>query len=277
MSLKFSKMQGIGNDFVVLDRREQTDPLSAAAARRIADRHFGVGCDQVLSIETATDPAAAFAYGIWNQDGSAAGQCGNGVRCVVAWLARAGLIDRGVVRLQGPSGLVGCELLESGMVRVNMGAPNFAPASLPFLAADEASVYLLRVDGNDVEVAAVSIGNPHVVIRVEDIKRAPVNRIGALLESHARFPDRVNVGFVQLLDRGHIALRVFERGVGETLACGTGACAAAVVGIRLGALEARVVVALPGGELLIDWAGAAEPVWMTGAAEFVYEGIWHEH
>lgn len=276
MSLKFSKMHGIGNDFVVLDRREQATALGAGDVRRIADRHFGVGCDQVLSIESATDPAAAFAYAIWNQDGSAAGQCGNGVRCVVAWLAREGLIGKGAVRLQGPSGLVGCELLEHGMVRVNMGAPNFAPESLPFLADAEASVYPLRVDGNDVEVAAVSMGNPHVVIRVEDIKRAPVNRMGQMIESHARFPDRVNVGFVQLLDRGHIALRVFERGVGETLACGSGACAAAVVGIRLGALDAHVVVALPGGELLVDWGGAAEPVWLTGAAEFVYEGVLHE-
>lgn len=275
--LTFSKMHGIGNDFVVLDRRASADSeLDAAWVRRLADRHTGIGCDQLLSIETASAPGAAFAYGIWNQDGSPARQCGNGVRCVVAWLARAGLIGPGALRLQSPSGLVDCELLDSGWVRVAMGVPDFRPAALPFIAEAEGSSYPLRVEGEDIDIAVVSIGNPHAVVRVEAVARAPVRRLGALIEAHPRFPERVNVGFVEIVSREQLLLRVFERGVGETLACGTGACAAAVVGMRLGALERCVWVSLSGGTLRIEWPDDNQPVSMSGPAAFVFEGEFHE-
>lgn len=275
--LAFSKMHGIGNDFIVLDRRASDGAdLDAARVRRLADRHTGIGCDQLLSIETASTPGAAFAYGIWNQDGSPARQCGNGVRCVVAWLARAGLIGPGALRLQSPSGPVDCELLDSGWVRVAMAVPDFDPAALPFIAEAEANSYPLRVEGEDIDITVVSIGNPHAVVRVDAVARAPVQRLGALIEAHPRFPERVNVGFVEIVSREQLFLRVFERGVGETLACGTGACAAAVVGMRLGVLDRRAWVSLPGGELLIEWPAPDQPVWMSGPAAFVFEGEFHE-
>ncbi len=275
--LAFSKMHGIGNDFIVLDRRASNGAdLEAAWIRRLADRHTGIGCDQLLSIEMASTPGAAFAYGIWNQDGSPARQCGNGVRCVVAWLARAGLIGPGALRLQSPSGLVDCELLDSGWVRVAMAVPDFNPAALPFIAEAEASSYPLRVEGEDIDITVVSIGNPHAVVRVDAVARAPVQRLGALIEAHPRFPERVNVGFVEIVSPEQLFLRVFERGVGETLACGTGACAAAVVGMRLGVLDRRAWVRLPGGELLIEWPAPDQPVWMSGPAAFVFEGEFHE-
>jgi len=275
--LAFSKMHGIGNDFIVLDRRASNGAdLEAAWIRRLADRHSGIGCDQLLSIEMASTPGAAFAYGIWNQDGSPARQCGNGVRCVVAWLARAGLIGPGALRLQSPSGLVDCELLDSGWVRVAMAVPDFNPAALPFIAEAEASSYPLRVEGEDIDITVVSIGNPHAVVRVDAVARAPVQRLGALIEAHPRFPERVNVGFVEIVSPEQLFLRVFERGVGETLACGTGACAAAVVGMRLGVLDRRAWVRLPGGELLIEWPAPDQPVWMSGPAAFVFEGEFHE-
>ncbi len=275
--LAFSKMHGIGNDFIVLDRRASNGAdLEAAWIRRLADRHTGIGCDQLLSIEIASTPGAAFAYGIWNQDGSPARQCGNGVRCVVAWLARAGLIGPGALRLQSPSGLVDCELLDSGWVRVAMAVPDFNPAALPFIAEAEASSYPLRVEGEDIDITVVSIGNPHAVVRVDAVARAPVQRLGALIEAHPRFPERVNVGFVEIVSPEQLFLRVFERGVGETLACGTGACAAAVVGMRLGVLDRRAWVRLPGGELLIEWPAPDQPVWMSGPAAFVFEGEFHE-
>jgi diaminopimelate epimerase len=276
VKLHFDKMHGIGNDFVVVDWRGRGSRIDADLARLLADRHFGIGCDQLLSIEPATDPDCAFRYGIWNTDGSEAGQCGNGVRCVAAWLHRAGLIGRGGVRLQSPSGPVQCTLLDNGRVRVDMGAPRFEPAAIPLRAVAMADAYRLTLRDGQVEVAAVSMGNPHAVLHVADTALADVAGIGPQIENHPDFPERCNVGFMQVVSRSHIALRVFERGVGETLACGTGACAAAVAGIRSGALDRQVRVSLPGGDLDIDWPDDQSSVWMTGPTQFVFQGEWHD-
>ncbi len=276
MSLGFSKMHGIGNDFVVVDWRQQAQPLSAELARRLADRHRGIGCDQVLSIEAASDPDCAFRYGIWNPDGSRAGQCGNGVRCVAAWLARAGLIGRGAVRLQSPSGPVQCELLDDLQVRVDMGAPRFDPAQIPLHDLARAERYRLALPQGEIDLGAVSMGNPHAVLQVDDVERAAVLTLGPQIQIHPAFPDRCNVGFMQVIARDHIRLRVFERGVGETLACGTGACAAAVIGMQWGLLDRCVRVSLPGGDLQIEWPDASASVWMSGPAQFVFEGEWHD-
>ncbi len=271
--LRFSKMHGIGNDFVLIDCRTRPFDLDTADIRRLGDRHTGVGFDQLLSIEPATDPACAYRYGIWNTDGSRAGQCGNGVRCVAAWLARAGALGAGATRLESPSGAVAVELLDDASVRVAMGTPVFDPHAVPLRAAAEAPTYRLDVVGHRVELGAVSMGNPHAVIEVDDVTLAPVATLGPQVEMHADFPDRCNVGFVQVLDRGHLRLRVWERGVGETLACGSGACAAVAVLRRRGRVDGRVSVELPGGTLGIEWPGAGE-LWMTGPAAFVFEGEW---
>lgn len=271
--LRFTKMHGIGNDFVVIDARTRPFELSAAEIRRLGDRHMGVGFDQLLTIEPANDPSCAFRYGIYNTDGSSAGQCGNGVRCVAAWLERAGALQPGTTRLQSPSGAVAVELLNDGRVRVAMGIPDFTPVSIPLRVHEEASTYRLDVAGHQVELGAVSMGNPHAVLEVESIKSAPVAALGAQIEMHTAFPDRCNVGFAQIVSRTRVLLRVWERGVGETLACGSGACAATAVLHRRGMVENHVTVVLPGGELQIEWAGEGE-LWMTGAAEFVFEGEW---
>lgn len=271
--LRFSKMHGIGNDFVLIDCRTRPFDLDTADIRRLGDRHTGVGFDQLLSIEPATDPACAYRYGIWNTDGSRAGQCGNGVRCVAAWLARAGALGAGATRLESPSGAVAVELLDDTSVRVAMGTPEFDPRAVPLRAAAEAPTYRLDVVGHRVELGAVSMGNPHAVIEVDDVTLAPVATLGPQVEMHADFPDRCNVGFVQVLDRGHLRLRVWERGVGETLACGSGACAAVAVLRRRGRVDGRVSVELPGGTLGIEWPGSGE-LWMTGPAAFVFEGEW---
>jgi diaminopimelate epimerase len=276
VNLRFDKMHGIGNDFVIVDWRGREARIDAGLARRLADRHFGIGCDQLLSIETASESGCAFRYGIWNTDGSEAGQCGNGVRCVAAWLFRAGLIGRGGVRLQSPSGPVQCALLDDGRVRVDMGVPKFSPAAIPLRTTAESDLYRLSLRDRQIEVAAVSMGNPHAVLRVEDTAGADVADLGPQIESHPDFPERCNVGFMQIVNRTEIALRVFERGVGETLACGTGACAAAVVGMRSGELERKVRVSLPGGQLEIEWPDATSSVWMTGPTQFVFEGEWHD-
>jgi diaminopimelate epimerase len=274
--LRFTKMHGIGNDFVVVDARTQPFDLTVAEIRHVGDRHTGVGFDQLLTIEPASDASCAFRYGIYNTDGSTAGQCGNGVRCVAVWLARAGALRAGATRLQSPSGAVAVELLDDARVRVAMGVPDFAPAAIPLRVEAEASSYRLDVAGHHVELGAVSMGNPHAVIVVDDVATAPVESLGAQLEMHADFPDRCNVGFVQALSRTRVLLRVWERGVGETLACGSGACAAMAVLRRRGLVDDRVTVALPGGELEIEWPGQGE-LWMTGPAQFVFEGEWHFH
>ena len=275
MSLRFTKMHGIGNDFVVLDRRDASTALSADLARRLADRHFGVGCDQVMTIERSDDAAFAFRYGIYNADGSRAGQCGNGLRCVVRWLADRGLVRGQGIRLLGPSGPVQVNVLDDGRIRADMGVPQFDAVQVP-LAASTATRYVLELDGQSIVFGAVSMGNPHAVIAVEDVTVAPVLALGARVETHAMFPDRVNVGFVQVVDRSHVHLRVFERGVGETLACGSGACAAVAVLRAWDRVDADVQVQLPGGALDISWIGPGHPVWMTGPATTVFEGEWND-
>jgi diaminopimelate epimerase len=272
MSLAFTKMQGIGNDFVIVDCRSRPLGLDTNSIARIGDRRFGVGFDQLLTLEPARDASCSFRYGIYNSDGSLAGQCGNGVRCVAAWLRRDGALGTGATRLESPSGPVSVELLDDGRVRVDMGVPRFAPVDVPCLASAEADFYRLRVAAADVEFGAVSMGNPHAVIEVHTVASAPLATVGAALSTNAYFPQGCNAGFVERVDAKHVRLRVWERGAGATLACGTGACAAVVILRRRGKLDADVAVDLPGGTLLVHWQGAGMPVWMTGAAEFVFEG-----
>jgi diaminopimelate epimerase len=270
--MRFTKMHGIGNDFVVVDGRNGGFDLRPAQMAAIADRHTGVGFDQLLSIEPSPDPSCAFYYGIWNADGSAAGQCGNGVRCVAAWLHRAGAfpVDHDT-RLLSPSGPVTVRVLADGRVSVDMGEPQFSPASLPFLA-EAAESYDLTAGHQAVTLRVVSMGNPHAVVEVDDLEDPRWNELAPLLTSHAAFPEGCNIGFVRQLDAGHVQLRVHERGSGWTRACGTGACAAAAVLMRAGRLDATARVDLPGGRLQIDWAGPGHRLWMTGPAAFVFEG-----
>ena len=276
MSLRFTKMHGIGNDFIVLDRRDASAPLPVQLVRRLADRRFGVGCDQVMTIEHSDDASCAFSYGIWNADGSTAGQCGNGVRCVLRWLADRGLVQGQGIRLLGPSGAVVADLLDDGGIRIDMGEPQFDAARVPLSVLATAPSYTLDLAGERIEFGAVSIGNPHALVEVADVDAAPVAMLGARIEMHALFPDRVNVGFAQVLDRGHIRLRVFERGVGETLACGSGACAAVAILQLWRHVDSEVRVDLPGGTLQISWAGPGHPLWMTGSATTVFEGVWND-
>jgi len=272
--LAFTKMHGAGNDFVVLDRRAATEELSRELVQHLADRHTGVGFDQLLTLERPTRADALARYRIWNSDGSVALQCGNGVRCLVAWLARDGTIDDRQVKLEGPAGMVAARIDSDGIVAVEMGVPRFAPRDVPFEATEDAPIHLVDVDGRSIELGVVSIGNPHAVLTVSDTHTAPVATLGAALERHARFPERVNVGFAQVLSRDAIRLRVYERGVGETRACGSGACAAVAVLRRRGALDARVAVTLPGGTLVVEWPGGDATLWMSGPAAFVFEGEW---
>ena len=273
-SLAFSKMHGLGNDFVMLDCRHVPMALSRAQIRALGERRTGVGFDQLISIE-AGHGDCAYAYGIWNRDGSRAGQCGNGVRCVAAWLHRAGALEIGrSVRLASPSGAVTVELLSAGDVRVDMGVPDFAPAHVPLQADALADAYAIEVDDEILTIGAVSMGNPHAVMVVSDLDDPRLQRWGPLLSSHPRFPEGANAGFVQLLARDHLRLRVHERGAGWTLACGTGACAAMAVLRRRGLVDAEVRVDLPGGTLTIEWVGPGHTLWMTGPATFVFEGEW---
>ena len=272
MKLRFTKMHGAGNDFVVVDCRERPLGLNTDQIAAVGDRHFGVGFDQLLTIEPSRDPSCAFRYAIYNTDGSIALQCGNGVRCVAAWLQRAGGLGVGLTRLESPSGPVGVEILADGRVRAEMGVPQFTPALIPFTAQQEADCYRLNIGGSEVELGAVSMGNPHAVVEVIDVATAPLDSLGAALSTNAHFPQGCNAGFVQVVDRAHVRLRVWERGAGATLACGSGACAAVAVLRRSGKLDADVRVALPGGELEIHWDGAGQPLWMTGPAQFVFEG-----
>lgn len=265
-------MHGLGNDFVVVDCRRQPLALDTAAIRRLGDRHFGVGFDQLLTIETARDPSCAFAYGIWNTDGTPSGQCGNGLRCVARWLARDGALGAGGARLESPSGPVAVELLANGHVRADMGEPRFAPERIPLLAAEEADRYAIDVVGREVEIGAVSMGNPHAIVEVDAVVEAPVAVLGPQIEHAPAFPQGCNVGFAEVVARAAIRLRVWERGVGETLACGSGACAAVAVLRRRDLVDAEVRVGLPGGELLVRWDGRGHTLWMSGPATFVFEG-----
>lgn len=272
MQLKFTKMHGLGNDFVVIDAINQSVNLSEKQVRFLADRRFGVGCDQVLLVEKPRRPEADFRYRIFNADGGEVEQCGNGARCFARFVRDKGLTRSDVIPVETAAGLIELHLTEGRQVRVNMGRPRFAPAALPFEADGEQIRYELEVDGRTVSIGAVSMGNPHAVLQVESVDAAPVEQLGPAIESHVRFPARVNVGFMEIVDRSRIRLRVYERGAGETLACGTGACAAAVVARRWGLVEATSSVELPGGSLSIEWGGQNEPVWMTGPAVTVFEG-----
>ncbi|MDV6347599.1 diaminopimelate epimerase [Nitrosomonas sp. Is35] len=271
MKLKFTKMQGLGNDFVVLDGINQAITLDREQIRKLADRHFGIGCDQLLLVEKA-EGQADFRYRIFNADGGEVEQCGNGARCFVRYVHDHGLTQKNEIRIETLSGVISPHLEVNGNVTVNMGKPIFEPEAIPFIAEQRALTYPLELPGQPVTISAVSMGNPHAVRVVPDVDNAPVDAEGALIESHPRFPKRVNVGYLQVMDRAHIKLRVYERGAGETLACGTGACAAVVAGINLGLLDHRVKVSTRGGELTISWQGNDEPVWMTGPAVTVFEG-----
>jgi len=265
-------MHGLGNDFVVLDAVHQHFTLTPAQARFLADRHFGVGCDQILIVEEPTQPGIDFRYRIFNADGGEVEQCGNGARCFVRFVHDHGLTDKPEIRVETHSGIIAPRLEASGEVTVNMGLPRFAPAEIPFTSESDAVVQSLQVGDASCDVTAVSMGNPHAVQVVADVAAAPVEKFGPLIESHPRFPQRVNAGFMQVVDRHAIKLRVFERGSGETLACGTGACAAVVAGIRRGLLDSPVRVTTRGGDLSIAWAGMDQPVLMTGPAVRVFEG-----
>ena len=273
MNLAFTKMHGLGNDFVVIDATANPVELNAEQIRFIANRHMGIGCDQLLLVEPAKTADTEFYYRIFNADGSQVEQCGNGARCFARFVIEKGLTQNREIDVGTAKGKITLYLEDNDQVRVNMGSPVFEPASIPLATTQLASSYAIEAQGEQIEFSAVSMGNPHAVIRVDDVKTAPVTRLGPVLESHAFFPERVNVGFMAVKDRHSIALRVFERGAGETLACGTGACAAVVCGIKAGWLEQEVVVSLPGGELTVAWAGNENPVWMTGPATFVFEGF----
>lgn len=273
MKIPFVKMHGLGNDFVLLDQRERQFNLGPAQIAQLADRRFGIGCDQVLSLETPDSADAAVRYRVYNADGSSAEHCGNGVRCVARYLERRGEAAAGKVLVEIGREVFELALLTDGQVRVDMGAPRFAPADIPLAVDAEAERYGLTFDGQALEFGAVSMGNPHAVFEVASCDDAPVAALGALLQDHALFPRRVNVGFMQVVNPTHIRLRVFERGAGETLACGTGACAAVAVGRRWRRLDATVRVSLAGGELTIAWDGQRDhALWMTGPATFVFEG-----
>ena len=273
-TLKFTKMQGLGNDFVVLDGIRQRVELSAAQVRLLADRRFGVGCDQVLLVEQAAGDAD-FRYRIFNADGGEVEQCGNGARCFVVFVRDQGLTSKRELRVETAAGLISPRLEDDGQVTVDMGVPRFAPEDVPFAAGTGAEDEILEVDGIPVRISALSMGNPHAVQVVADVDRAPVASQGPRIEHHPRFPQRVNAGYMQVVDRATIRLRVWERGAGETLACGTGACAAVVAGIRLGLVDSPVRVRARGGDLVIAWAGAGRPARMTGPATTVFEGEWN--
>ena len=272
MKLQFTKMQGLGNDFVVIDGVRQSVHLSPEQIRSIADRHFGVGCDQLLLVENPALPENDFRYRIFNADGGEVEQCGNGARCFVRFVHDQGLTAKSEIRVETAKGIILPRLEADGLVTVNMGLPQFEPASIPLIAAERALTYSLDLCTEAVEISALSMGNPHAVQLVADLDSAPVAAQGPLIEHHPRFPQRVNAGFMQIIDRAHIRLRVFERGAGETLACGTGACAAAVAGITRGLLDSRVTVSTRGGDLLIRWQGEGQPVLMTGPAMVVFNG-----
>lgn len=272
MNYHFTKMHGLGNDFVVFDAIHQQIELRPEQLRQLADRRFGVGCDQILLVESARDADTEFYYRIFNADGSEVEQCGNGARCFARFVRDLGLTSNDVIDVGTASGRIRLFIETDGAVRVNMGPPHLLPSEIPFDAPAQAGSYVLALEGQELEIGAVSMGNPHAVLLVDDVRTAPVAHWGPLIERHPRFPRRVNVGFMAVHARDHIDLRVFERGSGETLACGTGACAAVVSGRLRGLLDERVRVSLPGGDLVISWRGNDQPVWMTGPAIRVFEG-----
>ncbi len=274
-SLRFAKMHGAGNDFAVIDCRAGAALPDAEQIRRMGDRHFGIGFDQLLSIEAPASPGAVASYRILNQDGSFAGQCGNGARCVAHWLVHSGVTDAPEFNLDSPSGLIRVRRTGNDYA-LGMGHPRFAPEQIPLLAEADALQYFLPLDGEQHAFSAVSMGNPHAVFHVDSVLDAPVERWGKAVQAAHVFPEGVNVGFAEVLDHGNIRLRVYERGVGETLACGSGACAAAVSLMRQNLVARSLAVHLPGGTLMIDWPEDAAAVTMTGPAVWVYDGEWRD-
>jgi diaminopimelate epimerase len=272
MAIDFTKMHGLGNDFVVIDAINQRVELAPEQVRQLADRHIGIGCDQLLLVETASGARADFRYRIFNADGGEVGQCGNGARCFMQFVREQGLTAKTQLLVETASGPLQLIQQPNGQITVDMGVPRLEPAEIPFLAERRDNRYALDVLDQQLEIAALSMGNPHAVLRVADIDTAAVATLGPLIEQHARFPERVNVGFMQVLAEDAIRLRVYERGAGETLACGSGACAAVVAGQLQGWLAERVKVVLNGGELVVSWAGIGQPVLMTGPATTVYQG-----
>lgn len=272
MILSFTKMHGLGNDFVVFDATRTPLNLTDSQLQFIADRHFGIGCDQILMVEAPRSSDTEFFYRIFNADGSEVEQCGNGARCFARFVHAKGLSNNPVLNVGTARGNITLYLEDEDQVKVNMGVPVFDPGQIPIMTEQQSDSYALQLGDQQIEFMAVSMGNPHAVMLVDNVGRAPVETLGPVLESHSMFPQRINVGFMQIENRQHISLRVFERGSGETLACGTGACAAVVSGQNRGWLDDEVVVSLPGGKLKIHWQGPGQPVWMTGPATFVFEG-----
>lgn len=272
MRVAFTKMHGVGNDFVVFDAPVEPSLLEPASLRRLADRRTGIGFDQALLLESPRRADTAVFYRVFNADGDEVEQCGNGARCIAALLHRRGRTHSGGVRLESPAGVVEARVNGGVAVSVDMGVPDFNPASLPFTAAGEADSYPLEVAGQTVEIGAVSLGNPHAVLIVGSVASAPVATLGPAIERHARFPRRVNAGFLEIVDRSNLRLRVYERGAGETLSCGTGACAAAAVARRRGLIEAQVRIEVRGGELRVNWEGPGEHIWLSGPAQISFEG-----
>ncbi|WP_045856860.1 diaminopimelate epimerase [Teredinibacter purpureus] len=272
MRLRFTKMEGIGNDFVMIDAISQKITVTPERARKLADRHFGVGCDQVLVVESPTNPDTDFRYRIFNSDGTEVENCGNGARCFALFVRQRQLTSKTTICVETAAGILTLHVNDDNQVTVNMGAPELTPSNIPFTADKQLAYYPLRVADQTFDIGAVSMGNPHAITLVEDLTHFPVDTIGPLIESHKQFPSRVNAGFMQIIDRKTVRLRVYERGAGETLACGTGACAAVVSGILRGLLDPTVAVELPGGTLRIQWEGAQNPVMMTGPATSVFHG-----
>ena len=271
MQVFYTKMQGAGNLILVVDQRDGgLSPPPAEIIRQWGNEATGPGFDQLMWLSSPGDSGAVARYRVFNTDGSEVEQCGNGVRCVARFLSNG---NEPEVRLQGPSGPVVASMRDDQHIAVSMGRPDFEPSSVPFHAPARAPSYRLELGGGTADISVVSMGNPHCVLQVDDVERAPVSEVGREIESHPRFPERTNVGFMQIVDRSRIALRVFERGVGETLACGTGACAAVVIGQQLKLLDDDVDVALPGGKLMVSWRRAEDPVWLTGGAERISEGM----
>jgi len=272
-NMQFSKMHGLGNDFMVIDGVTQNVYLTEEVIRKLADRHRGVGFDQLLLVEPPYDPELDFHYRIFNADGSEVSQCGNGARCFARFVTLKGLTNKQDIHVSTAKGKMILTLKDEEKVRVNMGEPIWEPAQVPFAANKFEKNYILRTDLQTVLCGVVSMGNPHCVLQVEDINTVPVNELGPLLENHERFPERANIGFMQVINRNHIKLRVFERGAGETQACGSGACGAVAVGIMQGVLDSNVQVDLPGGSLQIEWEGVGHPLYMTGDATHIYDGF----
>ncbi len=272
MKLAFVKMHGIGNDFVLVDNMSRKLDLGTEQIRLLADRRRGIGCDQLLMVEPASGPDADVRARIFNQDGSEAGQCGNGLRCLAAYLRDTGVANGDHIAIEAGQGVVRVLLTNHRAVTMDMGTPRFEPRDVPFLAEARALSYALQVGSQRLDIGAVSVGNPHAVIRVDDCQSAPVQELGPAVQSLEEFPEGVNVGFMQVLDDTRVCLRVFERGAGETLACGSGACAAVAVGRVRGWLGDRVSVALPGGELTVEWDGEGQPMWLTGPTQRAFEG-----